>query len=218
MRPQAFCATIGAVTAPSPAVRPMRDTDAEAAARLLGGVFAHDPVFAALLGGDPSSRVEPAVALYRVELSRADPGSVDVAEDPDGTFLGVGLWQSPREHPRLLTELLGLPRIVGALGLRGTLRGARHDLAVRRTRPPGDLWYLSSIAVSDAARGRGVGGLLLRTRLVTIDAQELPAALESTTAASRRLYERHGFEALARVRSLPGTSSTMMLRPAAHTR
>lgn len=205
------------MSVPPPVVRPMRGEDSEAAARLLGGVFAHDPVFAALLGGDPASRIEPAIALYRLELSHADPLSVDVAEDPDGTFLGVGLWQSPRERPPLLTELLGLPRVVGALGLRGTLRGARHDLAVRRTRPPGDLWYLSSIAVSDAARGRGVGGLLLRTRLAAIDAQELPAALESTTHASRRLYERHGFEPLARVRSLPGTSSTMMVRPAAHT-
>lgn len=193
----------------------MRESDAERAAQLLGEVFAHDPVFTALLGGDPSSRVEPAVALYRLELSHADPRSVDVAEDPDGTFLGVGLWQSPRERPRLLTELLGVPRIVGALGLRGTLRGARHDLAVRRARPPGDLWYLSSVAVSRAAQGRGVGGLLLRTRLARIDAQALPAALESTTPASRRLYQRHGFEPLTRVRSLPGTSSTMMLRPAA---
>lgn len=205
------------MTAPAPLVRPMQAGDAESAARLLGGVFAHDPVFAALLGGEASARIEPAVALYRIELSDADPRSVDVAEDPDGTFLGVALWQSPRERPRLLAELLGVPRVVRALGLRGTLRGARHDLAVRRARPLGDQWYLSSIAVSDVARGRGVGGLLLRTRLAAVDAQGLPAALESTTPASRRLYERHGFEPLTRVRSLPGTSSTMMLRPAAHT-
>ena len=59
----------------------------------------------------------------------------------------------------------------------------------------------------------GVGSALLEHRLRVVDHSANPLAfLESTTPASRRLYERFGFEAVGSVPTLPGQSSTAMVR------
>ena len=51
------------------------------------------------------------------------------------------------------------------------------------------------LGVVPGARGRGLGGALLRDRLVRADAEGMPAYLEASSPRSRALYERHGFRA-----------------------
>ena len=86
----------------------MRESDLERAARLLGEVFAHDPVFTALLGGEASARIEPAVALYRLAQPKLMPrqfhdpphpalfqeARVEIAKPPGG--LPGGLFEFPK--------------------------------------------------------------------------------------------------------------------------
>lgn len=57
-----------------------------------------------------------------------------------------------------------------------------------------------------------MGSALLEYRLRAIDTQAIPAYLEATTPASRRLYERHGFQAAGSVDIAPGVSATAMTR------
>ncbi len=49
------------------------------------------------------------------------------------------------------------------------------------------------------ARGRGIGGDLLRRGLARADADGLPVYLEATGRRSAALYARFGFEALGSV-------------------
>lgn len=73
------------------------------------------------------------------------------------------------------------------MGLVGEALAAHH---------PGDddHWYLLAIGVRPEAQGRGLGGALLAHTLAIADERGEPAYLEATSARSRRLYERFGFE------------------------
>jgi ribosomal protein S18 acetylase RimI-like enzyme len=60
-------------------------------------------------------------------------------------------------------------------------------------------WYLPLIGVDPAYRGRGLGSALLKHALGISDRDGLPAYLEATSTDNRRLYERHGFEAVGEI-------------------
>ena len=57
-------------------------------------------------------------------------------------------------------------------------------------------WYLPLIGVDPAHQGKGLGSRLMRHALARIDADGLPAFLESSNIRNVPLYERHGFEVL----------------------
>jgi GNAT superfamily N-acetyltransferase len=78
--------------------------------------------------------------------------------------------------------------------------------------PAGELWYLGSIATVAEARGRGLGSALLHASLQPVDADGLPAYLESTNPRNTTLYERHGFRATGTVELPGGPPLTTMWR------
>src|SRR6478609_9219874 len=166
------------VRAPAPAgrTRPVsvvvetaRPDEAAACARLLADVLGDDPVIRAMVPGD-RDRTARLVALHVAQL-RSGPlqaGSVDVARaEPGGPVLGVALWHGPGHGAPLGERLRQVPAVVRAVGLR----------------------HLPTYAAQGARYARH------RQGLARVDAAGLPAYLEATTAASRRLYERFGFVA-----------------------
>lgn len=68
-------------------------------------------------------------------------------------------------------------------------------------------WYLPFIGIDPAYQRRGLGSVLLARGLVRCDRDGLPAYLEASTPANRRLYERHGFEATGEIQA--GSSPPM---------
>ncbi|MFD9948318.1 GNAT family N-acetyltransferase [Nonomuraea sp. NPDC059023] len=56
--------------------------------------------------------------------------------------------------------------------------------------------YLPCMGVVTGRQGAGLGSAMLRHRLERADADALPAYLEASSARSRALYRRHGFEDL----------------------
>jgi len=73
-------------------------------------------------------------------------------------------------------------------------------------------WYLPLIGVDPTHQGNGLGSALLRHALAVSDADKLPAYLEATSPNSRRLYERHGFEAIGEIQSADSPPLWPMLR------
>ena len=176
---------------------------------LLTSVFLDDPLMSAIAAAAP----EPRAALghlHRVELAAhylaADPAAradsrVDLAVDAaSGEPLGVALWDAPSS-----TDVVGPlgPGDEPPPGLDPDLLGGAWELCLldaaqcEAHRPAEPHWYLYMVAVAPAARGRGIGGRLLGHGLKRVDAEGLPAHLESTTPGSRRLYERFGFRQVA---------------------
>lgn len=196
-------------------VAPAAPCDLDAAAAVLAGAFADDPVTGAVVGGSPDDRRARAHHLF-VGLLRpavAD-GTVDLARhagDPD--VLGVAIWEEPGSVTSILRLARQLPAFVRACGAGGLLRAARTKHAIEQHRPRRPHWYLQEIGVAAAARGTGVGGALLDARLAVADAHDAPAYLESSTERNRRLYRRHGFVDVAPVRGVNAAPMAMWRAP-----
>jgi GNAT superfamily N-acetyltransferase len=197
-------------------VDPARPDEATACARLLAEVLGDDPVIRAMLPGD-RDRVRRLTSVHAAQL-RSGPlpaGTVDVARTaPGGPPVGVAVWHGPGDRGHARERLRHLPSLVRAIGLRHLPTAAAQSARYERHRPRRPHWYLEEIAVGPDARGLGVGSVLIRHRLAAVDAAGLPAYLEATTDASRRLYERFGFVATGLV-PVEGPRPWAMLREAA---
>jgi ribosomal protein S18 acetylase RimI-like enzyme len=75
-------------------------------------------------------------------------------------------------------------------------------------------WYLPWLAVDPARQGEGLGSTLLAHGLRIVDAEHLPAFLETPNPRTVPLYERHGFEVVATAQAGSCPPITSMLRAA----
>ena len=192
---------------------PASPADVPAAASTLASAFAHDTVMGTLVDGeDRQSRLAGLFrALMRAGALRS--GRIDLARrESDGLLLGAAIWQQPGQRPSLLTQARELPGFVRALGWRGLRDAIRVHTILTRHRPTEPHWYLAQIGVSADARGAGVGSALLRSRLEKIDAEALPAYLESSNERNRALYRRHGFESIGTIAGVPNARPAAMWR------
>ena len=80
--------------------------------------------------------------------------------------------------------------------------------------PKEPCWYLPLIGVDPACQGRGLGGQLMKHVLAKVDAEHLPAYLESSNPANISLYERHGFEVIGLIETKTSPKVHPMLRAA----
>lgn len=215
-----------ATDASAPELRAAGPGDLDAVVDLLTGVFLDDPLMSAIAAAAP----EPRAALghlHQVELAAhylaADPTAradsrVDLAVDAaSGDPLGMALWDAPSSAD--VVGPLG-PGNEPPPGLDLDLLGGAWELCLADAaqceahRPAEPHWYLYMVAVAPAARGRGIGGRLLGHGLKRVDAEGLPAHLESTTPGSRRLYERFGFRQVAELAGSGLPVYWAMTRPA----
>lgn len=74
--------------------------------------------------------------------------------------------------------------------------------------PHEEHWYLPIIGCDPMYLGQGLGGMLMKTALERVDAEGLPAYLESSNARNVSLYERHGFEVIGEIQH--GSSPTLL--------
>ena len=167
--------------------------DLDAVTNTITLAFRQDPVWGpAFVGPDGGDAV--ARELWRAVLEGAfrypwtwltDGGeAVSVWIPPHGTEL------SPEQEERfgeLLVDRLG-PAAGSVLELLG-----RFEAAHPRTEPH---YYLSLLGTHPDHRGRGAGMALLADNLAVIDAERMPAYLESTNPANNHRYERLGFRAI----------------------
>lgn len=110
---------------------------------------------------------------------------------------GAALWLPPEVDPDedALVELFW----------NSTTEDVQSDLfpifeAMGSYHPKTPHWYLPMIAVDTAAQGRGIGSALMRFALDRIDADALPAYLESSNPRNISLYQRFGFEVIGEIK------------------
>ena len=196
-------------------IAPASATELPEAASVLADAFRDDPVLGALVAPSPD-RAARLAAFFEATLRSGThaTGVVDVARrDDDDAIVGVAAWEAPHRGGGALRRVLELPRFLRALGTRGPAAPV-IDHRLTQARPRRSHWYLAQIGIAATARGLGVGGHLLATRLARIDAECSDAWLESSTPANRRLYARHGFQERGEVPVLRGVRPMGMLRPA----
>jgi ribosomal protein S18 acetylase RimI-like enzyme len=118
---------------------------------------------------------------YHCVWVRGDYAAASVWIPPDGTELTEE--EEERVEP-LLNQLLG-PRAPDVIEL-----VERFEASHPEERPH---YYLSLLGTHPAYRGRGLGMGLLAENLASMDAEGVPAYLESTNPDNTPRYERLGF-------------------------
>lgn len=182
-------------------------------ADLYAEVFVDDPVWTAIVPSDPARRRVIRQAFKR-ELRGGRTRHVDVVRGPGARVIGCLNYQTPDGSSHAQTWWERALEAVVARVVPWARRSERHESVMATYHPAEPHWHLRDLVTSPAARGRGLGKALLENRLAIIDKNPLPVFLESTTPASRRLYERHGFKCVGTVSELAGTESFAMIRPA----
>ena len=185
------------------ASHPRRATaaDLRPAADTLTAAFSEDPV-TSWLGRDDKRHVDGRRALFGhlVESLGLAGNELWLADD----YSAVALWVPParadlripiREELRLWCTM------VRFMGLDGLWR-ARALRQVADEYHPKDKphFYLMTLGVDPKFQGQGLGSAILAATLAHVDAQHLPAYLESSSPRSVPLYRRHGFEVTSEFR------------------
>ena len=80
--------------------------------------------------------------------------------------------------------------------------------------PTYEHWYLPWFGVEAASQGGGLGSQLMAACLATVDADHLPAYLETPNPRNITFYERHGFHVTGHTVAQVCPPVTFMLRPA----
>ncbi|MFT4245966.1 MAG: N-acetyltransferase [Micrococcaceae bacterium] len=189
--------------------------DIESCAKILANAFKDDPVVADILPGK-HNRVQRLTIMFGAIMRTTVPhsGVIDIArEAADKPIIGVAIWENPEKSTFFWIKVKEIPNFLKAIGIRNIVSALSVLKIFKKYSPSEKHWYLSDIAVSPNARGLGVGSALLEYRLNKIDKTALPAYLESTTAANRRLYERYGFEKVDTI-ELTTVNASAMLRSA----
>jgi len=131
------------------------------------------------------------------------------AADTAAGFCGAGLWLPPGVHPdgAALEELF---RDTAQAENLGDLLATFEKMDEWHPEEPH--WYLPMIGVDPSAQGRGVGGALMRHAIARADEDGVFSYLESSNPRNISLYERHGFEVMARIQIGACPLVTPMLR------
>jgi GNAT superfamily N-acetyltransferase len=179
------------IASPAGEIRRAVVGDAEKLADSLARAFADDPGFSHVLP-DPDDRTDRLRIFFETELRgiALPRGLAWTTEE----VVGGAVWAPPDAWQVPVTGTLREgPQMIRAFGRRLPLAlWSRMRMDARHPRRPPH-WYLAVMGVAPEWQGKGLGTALMQPGLHEIDAESLPAYLESSTPRSRALYQRNGF-------------------------
>ena len=190
-------------------VRRVREGDVARLVEVLVRAFDDDPVAHYFFRGERRHR-RGLRRFFDLQLRREYLAAGEAWTTDD--LAGAALW-SPPERPRPgLRDLVRLLPLLGDLvGVgRDALRVARLLAEVERARPAELHWYLGVLGTDPARQRTGVGAALLGQVLARVDAEGLPAYLETSKEENLAFYGRHGFAVTGRIEA-PGEGPTLWL-------
>jgi GNAT superfamily N-acetyltransferase len=126
-----------------------------------------------------------------------------------GDFEAVAVWIPPGSEPDTNAIVDVLSESVAA---------ERHDdmfsvlEQMDAAHPKYPHWYLPWLGVDRTRQGTGLGGQLLKHCLAVVDADHLPAFLETPNPRTIPFYERHGFAVTSAAQAGTCPPVTSMLR------
>ena len=180
----------------------------ERASEVLSRAFRDDPELLSFVP-DPLKRQKLLLSLFRVSLHHALRHGEAYAVSP--AIEGVAVWlPSAAPEISLWTLLRG-----GGLGLIfragwGFLRKMKEDddfaRKLRRQLAPSPHWYLALLGVDPELHGKGYASRLLKPMLARLDAEKMPAYLETSTEDYVPMYGHFGFKAIKEA-TFPGSGT-----------
>jgi len=173
--------------------------------------FADDPTTAYLIP-NPAKRSNLSFALeYYIRLSLSGHNEAYVTSP---NCEGLAIWQRSDAPSSFINSLrAGWPRLplrCGWVYLYRNAKAERRYGKMRREIAPKPHMYLAHLSVAPEFQRRGFASKLVRPMLKRLDAEKLPAYLETQNLRNVAMYERFGFR-LEREDAFPGTNLTMYL-------
>jgi GNAT superfamily N-acetyltransferase len=186
-------------------MRPIAEGEREQAVATIVAAFADDPVERWMFPELHEYRrhfPEFVVAFGGVAFDRGTAWQVD-------DLGAVALWLPPGAEAdadaigRVFTEAVAADKQDELAAVAGQMN------ALHPTHPH---WYLPWLAVDPGRQGEGVGGSLLGECLAQVDADGMPAYLETPNPRTVPFYEHHGFEVTGEAAAGSCPPVTAMLR------
>ncbi|MFG3154208.1 GNAT family N-acetyltransferase [Streptomyces sp. NPDC048219] len=184
------------------AIRTAVEHDRDLVVRLLDEAFQDDPVSRWVFPGDEYRRGTHHRLMAAFTDAVLADGWIDITEDG----AACALWLSVPEdaHDDAHDGGADGPAQVRAAVDPDNERVERIARLTEDIHPAGRAHaYLWMIGVAPGRQGEGLGSALVESVLDRCDRERLPAYLEASSARSRGLYERLGFEFTGRALDLP---------------
>ncbi len=192
---------------------PLADAELGSAELVLARAFRDSPLNVAVIGPDPERRLRANLHGARALLPTALSHGLVLAARGQGVPQGVLVAMGPFAWPLPAPSLLAALRRVLGQGPRVARRWSQVFEALARVHPAEAHWYLATLGVGPATQGCGIGTALLARWLAGVDADGIPAWLETDREANVGFYRRAGFEVALRTEVL-ATPVWCMSRPA----
>jgi ribosomal protein S18 acetylase RimI-like enzyme len=196
---QTHLATVAVM--PEDAIRTAGPDDLDAVVDVLTAAFHNDPV---MTWAFPDAAIRPrrlgGLWTFMAGVGYLPRGGSTLVPGGDA----AALWMAPGDGLNSEFWSANARRFVALLDGDVARLGSMSEQMDANHPHDRDHWYLMAIGVSPAAQGRRLGSALLAHTLAAADAAEAPAYLEASSARSRALYERFGFEVLAEMRAPDG--------------
>jgi GNAT superfamily N-acetyltransferase len=164
---------------------------------VLAAAFHDDPVISWMVP-DEARRRTGLAAIMELFAARSQPHGENHLND---TGTGAAVWAppaaafAPEDEERFGADLAAVAGDdLARVGELGELLDRHHPHEPHH-------YYLMLLGVRPDHQGTGIGGALLRAVLDRADRDGVPAYLEATSLRNRALYERHGFEVTAELRT-----------------
>jgi GNAT superfamily N-acetyltransferase len=189
-------------------VRTATRDDIPAMGYVLASAYHDDPVLSWVLPDETRRRVRlrGIMELFAGRFQRHGENRINEAGTGAAVWAPPGATFTPEEDLRFEAGL-----VTASAGDLSRL-GALIEL-LDEHRPDVPHHYLNLLGVIPDRQGAGIGSALLRAVLDGADRRRVPAYLEATSARNRDLYERHGFEVRAELRTSDCPPLWAMWRP-----
>jgi ribosomal protein S18 acetylase RimI-like enzyme len=180
-------------------VRRLDPAEIGPAGAMLARAFRDDPL-TRLLAPDPGRRDEVSRWFFEANARYGMLyGDVWAVVGADGGVRGSAIWWGPEyvepdDERGALSGLADGPIVVGPAGWTRLRELSSFMSVLHRRVAPDRHWYLSVLGVEPGFQGQGIGGAALRPVLERLDAEGLPAYLETALPRNLSFYRRHGFE------------------------
>ncbi|MFH9004368.1 GNAT family N-acetyltransferase [Streptomyces afghaniensis] len=188
------------------AIRTAGEADRELVVRLLDEAFQDDPVSGWVFPGAEDRRANHPGLMAAFTDIVLEAGRIDLTEDGSACALWLSMpaddhdADAEDDSPAQVRQAVDPDneRIEAIARLTAAIHpsGRAHE-------------YLWMIGVVPGRQGEGLGTALIESVLDRCDREGLPAYLEASSARSRKLYERLGFELAGPVLDLPEGGPTM---------
>jgi ribosomal protein S18 acetylase RimI-like enzyme len=193
----------------------LEKSQARAASEVLARAFNDDPVLIQSVT-DPGRRIGLLRSMFRMVLNHGIQRGEVYAVSP--RLEGIAIWL-PSELPDItFWEALrsgGLALLFkgGWEFMRNMKQDEEFITSLRQQLAPNPHWYLAVLGVDPEFQGKGFASRLLRLMLARLDAEKLPAYLETSTEGYVPMYQHFGFKVIKKT-VLPGSGTNMwvMLR------